>query len=1079
MTKTRRTATSSSLPTGFDLIEDLALYFNRSGELVDWNQSFEGYLGNVDNDALSTGENNVFSAEDQKRLATAVTEALKSGGETVRLTVSVHRPSNTTAEISLSLTSVSDEWTTEPRVVAIAKPAESRELRRHEDALQHLYEVISDEERTIETKINDLLAYLRTILGTDFATLSRVEDDEYIFRALDTVEGVDIAKGDSVPLAWTNCERVIASRETLVLDDIKRQAPALANKKGNTTYGINSYLGAPITIGDDVYGTLCFYRTESSAGAFSDWQVSLVNIVSKWIGYEFETDNLSEDLRQRDQERYEALVRQSNDAIMVVRDGKFDFVNERYAEIAGYDKTEMIGMPFEDVVAPEFCDLVRERYQKRIAGESPPDTYEVEIVTGDGERRVLELSSTRLTKSGESVVLANARDVTQRKRLEEATTALHDATERIQKAETASEIADIVIEAGRDILDLPYAVCWIHDDETRTLEPVAMTDAIRDPERDRTYSAGHYQYEVFRDGEVTRFTPSEALEDGSFATGYLFPLGTHGLLGLGYPEPIEMDSVLFELAETVAEHATTALDRVVRTEELRESERRYRAIFNQTYQFTGLMEPDGAMIEANKTALEFGNLDKNDVVGKKVWDAYWFSHSAELQEQIKAAVKQAASGEFVREEIPVRGFEQMVIIDFSIRPITDESGEVTLLIPEGRDITELKQREQELRKERDHIRRTEQLAGVGGWEITLDERTFTWTPGARRLYGVDETFEPTLDGAADYFHPDDWETVRETIIACWETGTAFDLEARMITALGQRRWVQLEGERVDSPTGRAIRGVIADITERREREQRLMVLNRVLRHNLRNQLGVISGYANMIESLLTPAERVEAPTETAETASTVQEIHTHETVTASGVEGDRKSVVETISTIKSFTIKIAANATELMSLAEKAQNFENTIKQVERSHSVSVRPLVLELVDKYRAEHPKVTIETDVADVSVWGNEEFIRGIINELLANAVEHSDQEMPSICISVVAKADGHVRLTVADDGPGMPEMERGVLKSGEESPLLHGSGVGLWTVNWLVSRLGGQITIVDNEPRGTVVTVHFPTSNKTSA
>jgi len=188
---------------------------------------------------------------------------------------------------------------------------------------------------------------------------------------------------------------------------------------------------------------------------------------------------------------------------------------------------------------------------------------------------------------------------------------------------------------------------------------------------------------------------------------------------------------------------------------------------------------------------------------------------------------------------------------------------------------------------------------------------------------------------------------------------------------------------------------------------------------------------------------------------------------------------ETISTIKSFTSKIAANATELMSLAEKAQNFENTIKQVERSHSVSVRPLVLELVDKYRAEHPKVTIETDVADVSVWGNEEFIRGIINELLANAVEHSDQEMPSICISVVAKADGHVRLTVADDGPGMPEMERGVLKSGEESPLLHGSGVGLWTVNWLVSRLGGQITIVDNEPRGTVVTVHFPTSNKTSA
>ena len=123
--------------------------------------------------------------------------------------------------------------------------------------------------------------------------------------------------------------------------------------------------------------------------------------------------------------------------------------------------------------------------------------------------------------------------------------------------------------------------------------------------------------------------------------------------------------------------------------ERKRRERRARAIFDQTYQFTGLMEPDGTLVEANETALTFGDLDRSDVIGRPVWECYWFQHDEAVERQVETAVRRAADGEFVRHNLEVRGSEGTEIIDFSIRPVTNERGEITALVPEGRVVTEL------------------------------------------------------------------------------------------------------------------------------------------------------------------------------------------------------------------------------------------------------------------------------------------------------------------------------------------------------------------------------------------------------
>lgn len=148
----------------------------------------------------------------------------------------------------------------------------------------------------------------------------------------------------------------------------------------------------------------------------------------------------------------------------------------------------------------------------------------------------------------------------------------------------------------------------------------------------------------------------------------------------------------------ISERIATRLELENSIQRLREIEIRFKSIFNNTYQFIGLLRPDGTLVEANQTALDFAGTTMNDIVGKKFWDTPWWAHSKDVQEQMKAAIKQAASGEFVRYDVENLGADgTRLTVDFSLRPITNEEGEVIYLVPEGRDITDRNDLEVKLR----------------------------------------------------------------------------------------------------------------------------------------------------------------------------------------------------------------------------------------------------------------------------------------------------------------------------------------------------------------------------------------------
>jgi signal transduction histidine kinase len=102
---------------------------------------------------------------------------------------------------------------------------------------------------------------------------------------------------------------------------------------------------------------------------------------------------------------------------------------------------------------------------------------------------------------------------------------------------------------------------------------------------------------------------------------------------------------------------------------------------------------------------------------------------------------------------------------------------------------------------------------------------------------------------------------------------------------------------------------------------------------------------------------------------------------------------------------------------------------------------------------------------------------IEELVENAIRHADVT-PNVEVSTTTSADGDsVALRVADNGPGIPDVERRGLTQDLERPLEHTSGLGLWMVRWSVTTAGGSIDIYDNEPRGTVVVIRLPRAAET--
>ncbi len=149
-------------------------------------------------------------------------------------------------------------------------------------------------------------------------------------------------------------------------------------------------------------------------------------------------------------------------------------------------------------------------------------------------------------------------------------------------------------------------------------------------------------------------------------------------------------------------------------EALKLSEYKARAVFDHTFQFMGLLDPAGTILEANQPALDFAGIDRSQAVGKPMPETAWWNHSPPLQARVRDAIRRAREGEFIRFEATIPAVDGTPrTIDFSLKPVRDDKGNVIWLIPEGRDVTEQREANNTRESLEAQLRESQKMQAIG------------------------------------------------------------------------------------------------------------------------------------------------------------------------------------------------------------------------------------------------------------------------------------------------------------------------------------------------------------------------------
>ena len=203
------------------------------------------------------------------------------------------------------------------------------------------------------------------------------------------------------------------------------------------------------------------------------------------------------------------------------------------------------------------------------------------------------------------------------------------------------------------------------------------------------------------------------------------------------------------------------------------------------------------------------------------------------------------------------------------------------------------------------------------------------------------------------------------------------------------------------------------------------LFSRILRHNLRNNMTVVRGRIEML------IDEMDDPTLEQE--------------------------------------DLTAPINELLSLTEKAREVDAVVRTEFEMEHISIVSLLQDSIAELEEAYPTATFSLDApADATVFALPT-LETALHELLENAAKHAGDD--PTCAAAVETEPGRILITISDDGPGLSSQERRVFQDAEETPLVHGSGLGLWMVDWIIRSHDGTIEVSTTE-RGTTLTVSVP-------
>jgi PAS domain S-box-containing protein len=289
------------------------------------------------------------------------------------------------------------------------------------------------------------------------------------------------------------------------------------------------------------------------------------------------------------------------------------------------------------------------------------------------------------------------------------------------------------------------------------------------------------------------------------------------------------------IAQQDCSETQSELERLI--DQLQESDTCFQEIFNTSFQFMGLLNLNGRVLEVNQAALEALGAQESEILGQWFWETAWWRHSQSSQDQLRGAIAAAASGEFIRYEVTLPNREgSATTIDFSLKPIFNERGQAVMLIAEGRDISdrlrneaERQQAERALQEQTKLLQLIVDSVGDGLILSNSQGEFMLFNQAAERLFGRLTNEQSCDEWSRTYglFLPDQQTLFPSQELPLYramrgEYATDIEVFVRRDPA-SSGRWVSISGFPVVDMNREVTGGVITcrDITDRKRNEQRL------------------------------------------------------------------------------------------------------------------------------------------------------------------------------------------------------------------------------------------------------------------
>ncbi len=878
---------------------------------------------------------------------------------------------------------------------------------------RRLHDAVTDPVDDADETARRLLEVGCDRLDLPYGFLTRFDaDEQHIAVAIGDHEALQT--GNSAPMADSYCQYTAdTDGGYLAMDDAREQLPA---SNPYEAFELGCYVGGLVEPDGEVYGSLCFAGDAARDREFDDADRTFVEFAVELFEHELERDQHRRAIEAAN-DRYEALLERIDDGFFALDENwRFTYVNERAGELLGRDPDALVDERIWSEYPSEQADQFRDRYERAMT-EQTPVVFEEHFEPLDAWLEVSAYPS----PDGLSVLF---QDVTDRKRYETQLTDLLDAVRDLYGETEREDIAQRVVDATHDILGYQYVVVRLHDPDANTLPPTATSDAIDRDAPDRpTYDVGESRAgRAFERNEVVEGEAYLPDVHGPLTSAQYYPIDSHGVLTVAtrYDETDIAESDQ-RLAQILAANAAAALDLATRQRALE----RYESVLENVQDMVFVLDETGVIEYATGPLADAIGQPRTGLVGV---------HASEFVDAdvatLDAAIDTLLDGEdedatFQFELVGVDG-PVPIEVDVSVLPGM-HGGDIVGVVHDISDLTETRAR---LESENARFRQLfESLP-----DPVVENRFVDGEPVVERVnpafedvFGYDER-ELVGERINDYIVPEDRRAEarsldRSTTDAAPDEPTVVSSEVVRQTSQGMRHFLFRGISYLDGDVHRGY-GIYTDITSQHERERRLQVLNTILRHNLRTEMTLVSGYVDEL-----------------------------------AVEYDDHDLAD----------RIRDAVDEVVSLSDKARELERALEETPEPALVDVVTHVQNGIADATNDHPdrNVTFDADSATVVA---DHRLEIVVKNLVENAFEHGGGE---VTVSVTT-TDTTVEIRVDDDGPGIPEFERALVSGDRDiTQLEHGSGLGLWIATWLLNAFDGDLRFENDASTVVAVVPRAPT------